>query len=251
MITTRNLLDASLQPGSDLKRFVNVSSFAVYTEQEQGPGQSSGRIRGGGDRPAARRGDAYCYAKVKQDELVAEYGRQFADSGNMMVRPGSVYGPGKTGITGRHRHRQFRALPAPRRREPDPPHVYRQLCRRHPVLAGVVPGVEGQTFNIVDDDLPSRAAGSCGCTKRTSGGSARSMSPALSATTLCWLWEKYSQWSEGQLPPAFNRGRWHAEWKSTRYSNAKAKSELGWVPRVSMTHALRRYFEACREARHA
>jgi hypothetical protein len=26
---------------------------------------------------------------------------------------------------------------------------------------------------------------------------------------LCYLWEKYSQWSEGQLPPTFNqRGKW-------------------------------------------
>ena len=44
---------------------------------------------------------------------------------------------------------------------------------------------------------------------------------------LCWLWEKYSHWSEGQLPPAFNRGGWHAYWKKTRYSNEKLKSAVG------------------------
>jgi nucleoside-diphosphate-sugar epimerase len=53
------------------------------------------------------------------------------------------------------------------------------------------------------------------------------------------------------LPPAFNRGRWHAEWKKTRYSNEKAKTRLGWRPQVSMDEGLRRYFEACREAQHA
>src|SRR3989442_9456717 len=43
---------------------------------------------------------------------------------------------------------------------------------------------------------------------------------------LCWLWEMYSNWSEGQLPPVFTRRTWHASWKKTRYSNAKAKARL-------------------------
>ncbi len=69
---------------------------------------------------------------------------------------------------------------------------------------------------------------------------------------LCCLWEKYSDWSEGQLPPAYNRRAWHAFWKRTRYSNEKAKALLGWTPRVSTSDALSRYFRSCREkAQHA
>ena len=34
---------------------------------------------------------------------------------------------------------------------------------------------------------------------------------------LCYFWERDSGWSNGQLPPAFNRKRWHAYWKKTRH----------------------------------
>jgi nucleoside-diphosphate-sugar epimerase len=70
--------------------------------------------------------------------------------------------------------------------------------------------------------------------------------------SLCYLWEKYSNWSDGQLPPAFNRKRWHAFWKKTQYSNQKLKTRLGWTPKVPTTEGLQRYFEACRgEGGHA
>jgi len=62
---------------------------------------------------------------------------------------------------------------------------------------------------------------------------------------LCYLWEKYSQCSEGQLPPVFNRRRWYAEWRRTSYSNAKLKERLGWVPKVPTSEALRLYFRSC------
>jgi nucleoside-diphosphate-sugar epimerase len=60
------------------------------------------------------------------------------------------------------------------------------------------------------------------------------------------LWERYSVWSKGQLEPVYNRQKWHAYWKKTRYSNQKVKGSLGWTPKVSMAEGLRRYFQACR-----
>jgi hypothetical protein len=48
------------------------------------------------------------------------------------------------------------------------------------------------------------------------------------------------------LPPVFNRRRWYANWKKTRYSNEKLKSRTGWSPRVATAEGLERYFEACR-----
>ena len=50
--------------------------------------------------------------------------------------------------------------------------------------------------------------------------------PHVVSYVLCYLWEKYSQWSKGQLPPAFNRRRWYADWKKTRYSNEKLKTQV-------------------------
>ena len=76
--------------------------------------------------------------------------------------------------------------------------------------------------------------------------------PHAMSYALCYLWEKYSKWSERQLPPAFNRRRWHSEWKKTRYSNQKLKAKLGWMPKVSTAEGLRRYIEACtRDGRYA
>ncbi len=54
------------------------------------------------------------------------------------------------------------------------------------------------------------------------------------------MWERYSTWSEGQLPPVFNRRAWHAYWKGSRYTNAKAKRLLGWAPRVFIEEGIRR-----------
>jgi nucleoside-diphosphate-sugar epimerase len=65
------------------------------------------------------------------------------------------------------------------------------------------------------------------------------------------LWEKYSDWSEGQLPPVFNRRRWNTDWRKTRYLNDKAKARLGWAPQVPMQEGLQRFFAACRESQSA
>ncbi len=46
------------------------------------------------------RGEAYCFAKIKQDDMVIDYGRQFGVP-YVIVRPGYVIGPGKSGIVGR------------------------------------------------------------------------------------------------------------------------------------------------------
>jgi hypothetical protein len=67
---------------------------------------------------------------------------------------------------------------------------------------------------------------------------------------MCRLWERYTAWSEGQLPPTYNRLVWHAYWKKTHYSNAKVKSRLGWSPRVPLAEALTRHFESCKRKVH-
>ena len=111
-------------------------------------------------------------------------------------------------------------------------------------------GVEGEVFNVVDDNLISSRR-FLRLYKRNVRQFSSIFVPHLVSYTLCRLWEKYSDWSQGQLPRAFNRRRWHAEWKSTRYSNQKVKDRLGWVPKVSMKDGLDRYFDSLGERRHA
>jgi hypothetical protein len=70
--------------------------------------------------------------------------------------------------------------------------------------------------------------------------------PPVLSYLLCYLWEKYSIWSEGQLPPVYGRSSWHAYWKKTRYSNEKVKRKLGWQARIGTPEALDGFFESCR-----
>jgi nucleoside-diphosphate-sugar epimerase len=124
-------------------------------------------------------------------------------------------------------------------------------CAEAIVLAGLVKGIEGEAFNVVDDDLPSSRQ-FLRLHKKNVTRFKSIYVPHFVSYALSYLWERYSQWSQGQLPPVFNRSRWHAYWKKTRYSNQKLKSTLGWSPEVSTSEGLRRYFKACGgDERHA
>jgi nucleoside-diphosphate-sugar epimerase len=247
VVTTRNLLDGCLRHGS-LRRFVTVSSFAVYTNRHK----PRWRVLDEScpvDSDAGRRGDAYGFAKAKQDEIVEEYGRTFGIP-YVIVRPGYVYGAGNEAITGRVGIGTFGVF-LHLGGSNTIPITYVDNCAEAIVLAGLTKGVDGEVFNVVDDDLP---------TSRTflrlyKKNVARFRSiylPHAASYALCWLWERYSEWSERQLPPTYNRAAWHAYWKKTRYSNERLKTRLGWRPRVSTTEAINRYFRSCREkARHA
>ncbi|HET7213055.1 MAG TPA: NAD(P)-dependent oxidoreductase [Terriglobia bacterium] len=245
VVTTRNLLDACLQQKS-LKRLVNVSSFAVYSNRanprrrlldESCPLEQNPELRG----------EAYCYAKVKQDELVVSYGSQW-NIPYVIVRPGYVYGPGNQAISSRvgiGTFGLFLHLGGSNRI----PLTYIDNCAEAIALAGLVKGIEGETLNVVDDYLPSSRK-FLRLYKRNVRHFKSLYLPHFVSYALCYLWERYSAWSEGQLPPVFNRRRWHVDWKQTDYSNQKLKTLVGWTPTVPMTEALNRYFQSCRDRNH-
>jgi nucleoside-diphosphate-sugar epimerase len=240
VVTTRNLLEASRRQGC-LRRIVSVSSFAVYTNKHKPVRRLLDESCPTERRPEQR--DAYIFAKVRQDEMVAEYGKRF-EIPYVIVRPGAVYGPGKEGITGRvgtDTFGVFLHLGGSNKI----PFTYVDNCAEAIALAGLKKGVDGEVFNIVDDDLPSSRQFLRQYKRNVKRFTSIYVPHALSYA-LCYLWERYSKWSHGQLPPAFSRNGWHSFWKSTRYSNEKLKTRLGWTPRVSTADGLSRYFEACR-----
>jgi nucleoside-diphosphate-sugar epimerase len=242
VVTTRNLLEASLRH-TCLRRFVNISSFAVYTNTQKPRLRLLDESCPVEKHPELR-GDAYCFAKVKQDEIVTEYGKRFGIP-YVIVRPGYVYGPGNEAITGRVGIGTFGVF-LHLGGSNTIPFTYVDNCAEAIVLAGLKNGVDGEVFNVVDDDLPSSRA-----FLRVYKQNVRSFTslyvPHVVSYALCCLWEKYSNWSEGQLPPVFNRRAWHAYWRKTRYSNEKVKARLGWTPKVPTTEGFRRYFQSCRE----
>jgi nucleoside-diphosphate-sugar epimerase len=241
VVTTRNLLEASLVHRC-LRRFVNVSSFSVYTNRQKPQWRVLDESCPVEERPELR-GDAYSFAKIKQDEIVVDYGKKFGVP-YVIVRPGYVYGPGNEGITGRvgiNSFGLFLHLGGSNRI----PFTYVDNCAEAIAMAGLKRGVEGEVFNVVDDEVPS--------SRQFLRQYKRNVKPFKSiyvphaiSYVLCYLWERYSAWSEGQLPPAFNLKDWHVSWKKTRYSNEKLKERLGWSPNVPTAEGMRRFFEACR-----
>lgn len=243
VVTTRNLLDAAMtQPG--FKRFVNISSIAVYSNEG---------IRRGGlldeetplETHIGERFEPYVYGKLKQDELVLDYARQHRFS-YVIVRPGVVFGPGKAKFTDRigsellgvflHKGLGNRI-----------PLTYVDNCADAIVLAGLRKGIDGEVFNITDDDLPTSRQFLRSYKRQVRRFFALPV-PYPVWHAFCALWEKYSNWSRGQLPPAFNRRKCAAYWKGNTYSNRKAKEMLGWAPKTSMRDSLKMFFDYMREA---
>lgn len=237
VITTRNLLDSLLEH-QRLKRFVNVSSFAVYSRfqskrniwDETCPLEDN----------LEKRYDAYVYGKLKQDELVQDYRDRLGVSATI-VRPGIVFGPGKKAIPGFVGIDTFGffmhlggggLLPL----------TYVDNCADAIVLAGLLEEAEGEVFNVVDDDLPTSRA-FLREYKRHVRRFASVPVPYPVTYGLCALWEWYAERSKGQLPPVFNRRECAFAWRGHRYSNRKLKDLLGWQCRVPMREALHRYLD--------
>jgi nucleoside-diphosphate-sugar epimerase len=241
-VTTRNLLDACVEHGA-CRRFVNISSFTVYDNGHKSTGKLLDETCGLESRPELR-GEAYCFAKAKQEEVVASYRDRFGLS-VVTLRPGVVYGPGNLAISGRvgiDSFGVFLHLGGSNRI----PLTYVDNCAEAIVLAAVRPLEGSEAFNVVDDDLPSSRQ----FLKRYKAGVRKFRSfylPKPASYMLCYLWEKYYDWSKGQLPPAFNRNRWNSLWRKTEYDNKRLKQRLGWAPVVSTEEGLQRYFAACRQ----
>jgi nucleoside-diphosphate-sugar epimerase len=239
VVATRNLLIASLK-WTCLRRFLLVSSFTVYSNCQKPHGRLLDESCPIEEHPELR-GEAYCVAKVKQEQVVTEYGQKHRIP-YVVIRPGSVYGAGSeiTGRVGIDTFGPFLHLGGSN----TIPFTYVENCAEAIVLAGLVKGVDGEAFNVVDDDLPSSRQFLL-LYKKNAKSFVSIYVPHMISYVLCYLWEKFSQLSSGRLPPVINRRRWHADWKKTRYSNEKLKTKLGWTPKVSTPEAMRRYFEAC------
>ncbi|MEC4749582.1 NAD(P)-dependent oxidoreductase [Methylomicrobium sp. Wu6] len=238
VVTTRNLLD-TISGSPQFKRFVNISSFAVYSNQKISPGGLLDESCAIEDEPH-KTGEAYCYAKVRQDELVMDYGEKY-NIPYVIARPAVVYGPGSKGISGRvgigtfgiflHLGGQNRI-----------PLTYVDNCAEAIVLAGIVDGVDGEVFNIIDDNPPTSRE-LLKAYKQKVGWFPSIYLPHFLSHLLSFVWEKYSEWSERQLPPTFNCKRWENYWKGNTYSNKKIKQRLNWKVRIDANEAISRYFE--------
>jgi nucleoside-diphosphate-sugar epimerase len=175
-LATRNLLDAFQQFGKP-KRFVNVSSFAVYSNLHLKRYAMLDETCPLEDAPQERF-DAYGFGKLKQEQIVKEYGLKYQIP-YVILRPGYVFGPGKRELSGRVGIDTFGFF-IHLGRSNLLPLTYVDNCAEAIVLAGLKPGVEGEVFNVVDDDALDHLV-------RTAGGDRRGRLAAIDEEGALWL----------------------------------------------------------------
>ncbi|WP_242394768.1 NAD-dependent epimerase/dehydratase family protein [Anaeromyxobacter oryzisoli] len=221
----------------DVGRLVLVSSFGVLAVADLPRGAVVDEGVPLEPRPEAR--DPYSFAKARQEALAWRYARE-QGLRLAVIRPGFVFGPGQELLGSRlglplfglflHLGGQSRV-----------PLTFVENCADAVALAGTAAGAEGSAVHVVDDDLPTSAA----LLRRY----CREVAPlrvvpvpypALEVLARANAW--YSARTEGHLPPVFTPYKIRSLWKPQRYSNARARSVLGWRPRVPMAEALDRTF---------
>lgn len=232
VVATRTLLQAIREEGCS--RLVLVSSLAVYAAE-----QPNGAVldeRSALD-PAPHLRDPYAFSKIVQEQ-VCWSARQEWNLPLVVIRPGIIYGPGRDCLTVRVGLRVGPVLVRMGGRQPLP-YTYVDNCAEGVGLAGTVAGIEGEAFNIIDDDLPTGLE----IIREYRSRVARLTSlpiPLWAVQPLSRWYTAYSRYSQGQLPPILTPYRAAAQWSSLRYSNEKAKTRLGWRPTVSLAEGLRR-----------
>lgn len=240
VVATRVLTDAAGRAG--IRRFVLVSSLGVYGTA----GVPTGGVL---DEtcpldPAAHLRDPYSYSKVAQEQAAWAAHRD-GRLPLVVVRPGVIYGPGRDCLTARVGLRVGKLMVVMGGRQAMP-YTHVANCARAVALAGEVAGIEGQTFNVIDDELPTgrdlvrRYQAEVGRTRRVTV-------PRWAIGPLSGLCEWYHRHSRGQLPAVLTRYKSQAMWRPMRYPNDRAKQGLGWRPEIGLDEGLRETFAALRQ----
>lgn len=237
VMPTRALAEACAE--AKVGRFVHVSSLGVYDAGHLRQWTTLDESCPVDQHPQWR--DNYSHAKILQEAACTEVAR---DKGLplVIVRPGVVFGPGRGAVSTRiglsfagrtWRIGSSRLLP----------YTFVDNCAAAICRAGTAPEVIGETFNILDDDLPT-VSDVLGAYKRH-GQQLRSIwIPQSVIGPLSSAIEWYHRQTQGQRPGIITRYRTNALWKPLRFSNVKAKTLLAWTPHVPMAEALERAIRA-------
>jgi nucleoside-diphosphate-sugar epimerase len=235
VVASKNLLEAIVGAGRPIK-VVLVSSFGVYgvadlprghVVDEQTPVE-----------PHPERRDLYSQAKIRQERLFREYQAR-AGFPLVVLRPGVIYGPRGSRFSVRVGLEMF-GLFLHLGGDNVLPLTYVDNCAEAIALAGRTEAANGQTYNVVDDDLVTARAYLRRYREEVKRVRAVPVPyPAMRAIST--LVQRYHAYSKGQLPAIFTPYKTATSWGGNRFTNAKLKA-LGWRPLVSTEEGLRRAF---------
>ena len=233
VLPTRRVIEAATEV--HLPRFVLVSSLGVYGTA--GLRNRSLLTEETPIDPHPQRRDPYTFSKIRQ-EWVAWQSVEQTGLRLVVVRPGVIYGPGRDLLTSRV-GLSLGPLLIRMGGSQNLPYTFVENCADAIVLAGRAPDIEGEVFNVVDDDLPTGIQ--IVKSLRRSGRQLRTVwVPRMMINPLSAVYHWYSQFSDAQLPPVITPYKSNAIWKPLRFCNAKAKHRLNWAPEISTEEGIRR-----------
>jgi nucleoside-diphosphate-sugar epimerase len=224
---TRALLEASVAAG--VKRFVHISSLAVYGNQHH---------RGTDETAPYKYGDTYTDAKIESELVV----RAFQDAGKIetvCVRPGFVYGPGDRLLIPKIREaissNKFMFVGDGSKQMNC---VYIDDVADLALLAGDSPRANGQAYNVTDGtqtalrDFIGLIASALNLPMPT-----RKVTPMV-AVAGCYTSERVARWLHVKQAPLMNISRLRFLYYNQYYSIDKARRELGYAPRYTYREGL-------------
>ena len=235
--TTENLLAAMDAAG--VTRIVAISTFSVYsaltlysrtTVTEETPID-----------PQMEDRDGYAITKHIQENTVRDTAAE-KGWGLTVVRPGIVFGPGETwnASLGMRKGGKlwiqlggWSVLPL----------SYVEHCAEVVVLCAEQDEAVGETFNVVDDDLPTVRRYLRALRKRELSGARIVPFPLpimYAIARSAWIVNKGLLGGRAKLPGLLVPARLHARFKPRKYSNRKLHERLGWQPRYGFEEALDR-----------
>lgn len=242
VVTTRVLAKASVQ--RQVSRFVLVSSIAVHGTASLPNGAVIDERCALDSSPHLR--DPYTFSKAVQEEVCWELNRAQGFP-LVVVRPGVLFGSGRDCLTGRVGIKLGKLMLVMSNSNPLPfTHV--ENCASAVMLAGVADNCIGESFNIVDDNMPT-AQQLIRAYKKLVGGIWSFRIPSLGVNLVSRLNSWYHKWSKGQLPAVLTPYKSRSMWGPFRYSNEKAKKFLHWQPEIPVDKAFEGTFEWLRTRR--
>lgn len=187
--------------------------------------------------------DEYCQTKLIQEELYTEFGE---DNNVTIIRPGMIFGAGELwhALLGSPFGPRFLKIGS----KSVLPMTYVENCAEAIVKAAERiedPSVNGEIFNIVDDDLLTQAEYAKLVSSKTDTPKSIPI-PWSFWKLLTGSIQKFNSIflrNRAKFPGLFAPAKVHARFKPLTYSNEKAKSLLGWQPKLSLEEAIEKSIE--------
>lgn len=237
VVATENLLAAMTETG--VHRIVAISSFSVYDFAKASPlapvDEQTPR-----EQDALER-DAYAHTKLVQEQLIRDHAAAHQWS-LVVLRPGMIWGRDNLlnawiGLSGGKR---FWIRTGAWARIPL---TYVENCAEAIVMSASSKAAQGETFNIVDDAIPTQRQFTRMVLRRLAP---RRIVVPISYTLLrltagsIALVNKRLLGNRARVPSLLVPSRLAARSRPLQYSNKKIKTVLGWKPRYTLEEGLNR-----------